>query len=692
MTSQPKLLGNATAPIQAKRANAARRVLILDDDLDLVEALTDILDSRGYAVAAASSEASAQETLTSFDAQVALVDVRLGSQNGLDAIPRLSKLHPDLLFILVTAFADADTAIRALHEGVVAFLRKPLAPPDLLATLEQCFTRIDLERDKHRAEEALRCRNDDLSRINTVLADTLTRAREARQDKISSERRELAILEASFDPIVCVDATGTIRFASKATVRVFGWSPKELTGQSLRLLVPDTQRDAFDQHFPKIAQTGSTEYFERPLELEACHRNGATVPCEVAITRVNPAGGEEGLLVGIIRDLTDHKQAEREKADLEAQLRQSQRMDALGQLAGGIAHDFNNLLTVIIGNVEVLRAQTGASEAEDIAKAAEHAATLTKRLLQFSRKSRSMPTVGVLDTMIEENSTLFRHALLEDIEVSITLGSERARISADPGDIQQVIMNLCVNARDAMPSGGAIFIETSKVGAAESIAGRAAQSSGPFVLLSVRDTGCGMDEETRSRALEPFFTTKPEGKGTGVGLSTIFGIVAQSQGFVEIDSRPGAGTTIRVYFPEVQTGARSCSPATGTLGASGGSETVLVVEDNHEILSVTKRVLEAAGYSVIAASSPDQALILWPEIQNQVELLLTDFIMPGMNGSKLARHLTEARPDLKVLFMTGYAPNIGADTIESGAALLEKPFSPEDLRREVRQVLDRALR
>src|SRR5438309_3378671 len=371
-------------------------------------------------------------------------------------------------------------------------------------------------------------------------------------------------------------------------------------------------------------------------------------------------------------------------------------MEAVGRLAGGIAHDFNNLLTVITSYSDLLLEDLGTddpkrSDVEQVRKAADGAAALTRQLLAFSRQQVVEPRVVSLNAVVESLQKILRRVLGEDVELAATPGPDLGAVRADVGQLEQVLMNLAVNARDAMPTGGKLTIETGNVEHDPAFArGHGAAAVRRFVMLAVTDTGVGMDEATKARIFEPFFTTKEPGKGTGLGLATVYGIVQQSGGFIWVYSEPGHGTTFKIYLPRVDApaagGAAGPAPAT----VPRGTETVLLVEDEPAVRAIAQQALERQGYTVLAAPSGADALALAAQHGATIHLLLTDVVMPGMSGRDLADRLTAQRPGIRVLYISGYTDNaiVRHGMLEPGLAYLQKPFRPDALVRKVREVLD----
>jgi PAS domain S-box-containing protein len=403
----------------------------------------------------------------------------------------------------------------------------------------------------------------------------------------------------------------------------------------------------------------------------------------------------EGGLAILSIDVTQRRRMEVTREALEEQLRQSQRMDAVGRLAGGIAHDFNNILSIILGYGETLLEDLDPrdpkrADVEEIHRAAGRAAELTKQLLMFSRQQLVEPKVLDLNEVLGGMQRMLRRILGEHIELCCLLEGGVGRIKADRGNIEQVIMNLVVNARDAMPKGGTLTVETANVTLDEAFArAHLGAEPGAYVLLAVTDTGLGMDKATRLRIFEPFFTTKEQGKGTGLGLSTVFGIVQQSRGGVWVYSEPGRGSTFKVYLPSTDAAAEF-RPASIAALTQRGTETVLLVEDDESVRAVAQRMLERNGYRVIVAHDPADALRLSDELGNQVDVLMTDVVMPRMSGALLAAQLLARRPEIKVLYVSGYtdATVMEHGALGYGASFLQKPFTSDQLMRKLRGVFD----
>ncbi|MGA7080273.1 MAG: ATP-binding protein [Terriglobales bacterium] len=480
------------------------------------------------------------------------------------------------------------------------------------------------------------------------------------------------------------DALGILQDANPALVAMFGYdSAAALRGRHLGSLYADAQ-----QWFQTADYFHARKEFNN-LTTECVRKDGASIVARIS-GRSIPNGKNGDSFEIFMEDVTETR-------TLELQLRQAQKMEAIGRLAGGIAHDFNNLLMVISGYAEFLLERLGPDPrlrgpAQEISNATQRATSLTRQLLAFSRKQMLAPKVLDLNEVVAENLKMLTRMIGEDIDLVMVPGASLGAVRADPGQIDQVIMNLAVNGRDAMPQGGKLTIETANVTLDENFARtHTPLTPGDYIMLVISDTGVGMDSETQSRIFEPFFTTKGA-KGTGLGLSTVYGIVKQSGGFIFVDSQPQRGTAFRAYFPRVD-GREEAAAAQESLAlprAEHGQETILLVEDETNLRHLARQYLEIQGYKILAAEDSAAALQIVDGYQGTIDLLLTDVVMPGMNGRELATHISKLLPEVRVLYMSGYTENaIGHDgTLDPGINLLQKPFSLPALKDRVREVLD----
>jgi signal transduction histidine kinase/CheY-like chemotaxis protein len=423
-------------------------------------------------------------------------------------------------------------------------------------------------------------------------------------------------------------------------------------------------------------------------------KDGTTIEVELTPHDLTFAGRRAELVLA--NDITERRRTEAALHETEEQLRRAQRLEAVGNLAGGIAHDFNNLLTVITGYTGLILRRIDDEDPHwtkitGIKKAADRAASLTQQLLAFSRKQVRQPKVLDLNALVPDTGTMLQRLIGEDIDLVLALKPGLGPIKADPSQVEQVIMNLVINARDAMPKGGKITIATSNVILSESYAEmHLTVEPGEYVMLAVSDTGCGMDAETQKRIFEPFFTTKEVGKGTGLGLATVYGIVKQSGGNIWVYSEPGQGTTFKVYFPRVNDAAERLR-GTGELKAIlRGTETVLLVEDEAIVREMTRSVLEESGYQVLEAADGARALEICREHGRHIDIMVTDVVMPGMSGRELAERVADLRPETKVLYMSGYTDDaiVHHGVLDQGMAFIEKPFTPDTFAHKVREVLN----
>ena len=472
---------------------------------------------------------------------------------------------------------------------------------------------------------------------------------------------------------------------SPSAERVFGYSRQEAIGRDASFLVPPALREHVERMGQELlAQKGGTRSANDNLT-----KDGRTISCEWYNTPLVDESGQVLGVASLVQDVT-------ERVALEERLRQSQKMEAVGRLAGGVAHDFNNLLTVIMGYSQILTDGLPAvSRLKDataqIRSAADRAAGITRQLLAFSRKQVLSPRVIDLNDIVLNLDSMLRRLIGEDIEVLTVPGRELGAVKADPGQIEQVIMNLALNARDAMPNGGKLTLETENVELDESYAREHEPlKPGRYVMLAVSDTGTGMSPETQAHIFEPFFTTKEVGKGTGLGLSMVYGIVKQSGGYIWVYSEPDRGTTFKIYLPRVDQPAEAVGLEKRPAGVQRGTETILLVEDDAQLRALTSSVLAHCGYKVLSAAGTEEGLALCRENHREIHLLVTDVIMPGMNGRQLAEQVKKISPSTKVLYVSGYTSNaiVHYGVLDPGLSFLPKPFSLAALVAKVREVLD----
>ena len=521
------------------------------------------------------------------------------------------------------------------------------------------------------------------------------------------------LMEAAPDAMVCVDADGRVAAVNVQAELLFDYPRKELVGQLVEVLVPDQDRIAHPGHRAGYLADPRPRPMGAGMEL-ARRRDGSTFPAEISLSAISTDTGM--LALAAVRDVTERleAQAERERLEaqaererlltqaergqLERQLHQSQRLESLGQLAGGVAHDFNNLLGVISSYAAFAakgvarqdpegQRQTISDDIEQVQLAAKRAADLTHQLLTFARQDVVQPRALNLNDTVTGLEQLLLRTLGEHVQLIIDMAENLPLVLADRGQLEQVLVNLAVNARDAMPGGGKLTIQTVAEQIDEVAAAQNGPPPGPYVTLAVSDTGCGIPPQLLDRVFEPFFTTKPQGEGTGLGLSTVYGIMTQAGGTVRIYSEPDVGTTVRAYLPVTAGTADRAEPAGPAQPGTG--QVILVVEDEPALREVTRRTLAENGYQVIAAASGPEALSVLTSRLEHVDLLLTDVIMPNMQGKELAAKVLALHPDTPVVFMSGYTQGLlGTQGVaEPGIHLIEKPFSEASLLTKLHQVL-----
>jgi two-component system cell cycle sensor histidine kinase/response regulator CckA len=512
----------------------------------------------------------------------------------------------------------------------------------------------------------------------------ITQRRRAETELRNTSDTLSALIQASPLAIFAFDPAGKLTSWNAAAERMFGWKAPEVLGHTLPGIAPDQLREFREHHLAVLAGKSFID-----LEVRWQRRDGALLMLSLALAPLYGGLSEVRGVIALAADLTERKK-------LESQLRQSQKMEAVGQLAGGVAHDFNNLLTAIMGYTSLLLKVVPPQDPKhedllEIDRAAGRATELTQQLLAFSRRQMLKPTLLDLNAVLSDTMRLLGRLLGEHIELAILPDTALGMVRADRGQIEQVIINLAVNARDAMQGGGRLVLETRNVTLDRTYASQhPGATEGEFVMLAVTDTGTGMDAATQARIFEPFFTTKERGKGTGLGLSTVYGIIKQSGGTIYVYSEPEMGTTFKIYLPRVMAGGPTKMPALVKPANVRGTETVLVVEDEEGVRSLTCRVLQTYGYTVLEAENGGEALLIAEQHSSPIHLLLTDVVLPRMSGRKLAERLVRTQPDLRILYMSGYTDGsiVNHGILDPGTAFLQKPFTPEALAQKLREVLD----
>jgi len=811
--------------LPSRAAGSGRRILIIDDDRDFADSLCNLLALEGYEVEVAYSMAGALDALGRFMVEVALIDIRLGDQDGLALVSEFRQRRKDVMCVIITAYASVETAIQAIQEGAYDFLCKPFYPEDLIATLERCFERLALARGREAAEHALRMRNRELEAVNarlkrvvaamqvlstsatpqalyTTAIETLAHVTSAHNAALylvdgselalhqallqglpsriplpgdsrtfqrpmfairvanaqaptaacstpatspssqqsllafplTSERhkplgllvlqpdpnaifsdqdRELGLILTSFvtEAIRLLQALDNARWSETRLREIIDNSPSLIALNDLqgRYLVVNRQFEAWHGRSAGevvgrrpddvVSSDVARLYESRALaalndnriaeeETEVVFQDGTAHTVLVTRFRVRGTRGQSIGIGTIATDVTDRRRAEE-------RLRHSQQMEALGQLTGGIAHDFNNLLAVIIGNLDLLRDKFSDQDTpreliDDSLSSASSGRELVQRLLAFGRRQRLQPEPTDANEIVLGLSRVLERTLGETIEIRWALNDDLWPITVDKSQLETSLLNLVFNARDAMTRGGHLTIETKNIVVHQPFGEHETITSGSYITLAVTDTGTGMTPVVAAQALQPFFTTKERGTGSGLGLSMVYGFVKQSGGYLMINSKPGEGTSVTLYLPTAKDDpARAERPSGDEVDLRAGGERILVVEDKRIVRKMTKAVLTRLGYTVLEAENASKALALLQQ-ESQVHLLLTDILLTGhLNGFDLAREATRRWPELKVLFMSGYAESARPQHEELGVSLLvvDKPFTKEAIARKVRQAL-----
>jgi PAS domain S-box-containing protein len=653
------------------------RVLIVDDEKSIRRTLGEFLRVEGYEVEEAEDAEAAQRHLEKGAFDVVVTDIVLPRVSGVELLHRIHGLAPDVQVVMMTGEPTVETATESLRAGATDYLFKPIGKPAILKVV------ANAARIKSLADAKARLEKENLAYRENL--EKLVKERTAQLEL--SEARFRALVETTMDWVWELDAQGRYDYVSPKIYDLLGYTSNEVLGKTPFDLMPEGESQGLAAVFREIV---SKRKSFASLQNTCRHKDGKLVLLETSGVPVFDSAGHFRGYRGVDRDVTDRKR-------LEEQLRQAQKLEAVGQLAGGVAHDFNNILAAIMMQLGLIQMSPNLDEEtrialKDLGVEAERAANLTRQLLLFSR--RAVRTLEPLDLNdVVGNLLKMLHRLIGE-HIKLELGDKISLpfIEGDAGMIGQVLMNLVVNARDAMPKGGTIAIRTAVAGfdETEALLG-SGRRPGRFVTLEVSDSGCGMDPETLQKIFDPFFTTKEPGKGTGLGLATVHGIVAQHKGWVEVESQMGVGTTFRVYLPVVDGSRLKVSPNHPQPPVAGGKETILVVEDQHNVRRVLSQTLRVHGYAVFEAGNGQEAVTLWQTHGPKIDLLFTDMIMPeGMTGLELAARLRDLKPDLKVIISSGYSTEISDKNAidRAGILYLPKPYEGHTLANTVRRCLD----
>ncbi|WP_306599903.1 response regulator [Geothrix sp. 21YS21S-2] len=669
------------------------KILLVDDIPTNLKLLDLLLGSQGHAIREAVNGREALETARREPPDLIISDILMPVMDGYslcrawmeDAV--LARIP--FIFYTATYQSDEDEAF-ALSLGAAAFLRKPMEPDAFLLQVQDVVARTQIgeirPQDPAPTDEGsfLKLYNERLVQKLDQRSQSLARQVEELQQAEARLRLRSIALDAAANGILIMDRQGVIEWANLAYLEITGFESREILGSRPRFLESGSQGAGGQETMWTTLSSGQVWRGE----IQDRHKRGMPRLFQTALSPVRGDGGAVTHFIGILQDVTEQRR-------IESELLQSQKMEALGRLAGGVAHDFNNMLNVILINSEIsLETQALPEPARrrilEIKTAAERSADLTRQLLAFSRKQAAQPRRLDLNEAVEENRKMLKRMIERDIELILHPGPDLRAVFIDPSQVSQMLTNLVVNSRDALPGAGSISIETCNVQVEDSSAlifGGLAP--GNYVQLTVSDTGCGMDPFTLRHIFEPFFTTKGEGKGTGLGLSMVYGIIKQNGGAVSVYSNPGLGTSFKIYLPAYDP-EDAFTDAAAEESVRGGDETILIAEDEKPMLDVMRLVLEEKGYKVLAASNPLDTVLLASRHEGPIHLLITDVVMPGMNGKELQQRILEARTGFKVLFISGYTGDILAKRglMREETHFLQKPFRIKALLGKVREVLE----
>ncbi|MEP6495898.1 MAG: response regulator [bacterium] len=638
------------------------RVLLVEDSPTDAKLILHEL-KRSYDVIESQRVETASDMRTALAAaswDLVLCDWSMPQFNALGALQVLRSSGLDIPFIIVSGTVGEDTAVEGMRNGAQDYVLK-----NGLARLTPAIARELRERrsrdSRRQTEESLRV----------------------------SEVRFSRLAESGIIAICVTETSGIVREANSAYLSIIGYTPEDLAAGRIDWsnMTPPEWIHTDETALAALRETGVA----RPWEKELFKKDGHRVPVLLGAAML-----DDRMIIAFMADLTERRRTEEALRRVEEQFRQAQKMEAIGSLAGGVAHDFNNLLSVILSYASMLSDDLPAGDPmleglHEIKLAGDRAAMLTKQLLAFSRRQLLQPKIVNLNEIVVRTENMLRRLIGENIELVRETSATLPPILVDPGQIEQVIMNLAVNARDAMPGGGKLMIETGVVTLDDAyVAEHVGTRAGPHVMLAVSDTGTGMDKATQARVFEPFFTTKDVDQGTGLGLSTVFGIVRQSGGTVWLYSEVGSGTTFRIYFPVADNAAIEEVRAPASAASLDGSETILLVEDEERVRLLACTILRRRGYNVLEAAGGGDALLICEQHPATINLLLTDVIMPRMSGRQLAERLGALRPTMRVLYMSGYTANaiVRHGVVDSDIAFVQKPITPDSLAQAVRGVLD----
>ncbi len=668
-----------------------KKILVVDDIEENRYLLKSQLEGYGYEVVEAADGAAALALARSDTPDAVVTDLMMSGMDGFELCRTWMQDEGlwRIPFVVYTAtYTDEKDRKLILDLGADAYILKPSDPGELVQKIQESIEKAEpktegrtelrssefFERYAARLQEKLKRKVGELERVKQSLVDYVSRCE--------------AILDASPVAMVSLDRDLKIRTWNYEAEQLFGYLEYEILGRSVERLIPANRLNETKEKIEQsVVRKDNVRY-----ETERLHKNGDRLHVGVSLSFLGPHIG----YIEVITNLAEKRKAEFEKSRLEEQLAIARRMESVGRLAGGIAHDFNNLLTAVIAHAELIERDLDEGhpnweDAQNIRKAGELATELTRQLLMFSRRKSIRSEVLDLNRIVGEMEKMLKRLIGEDIRLTVKLSEDLGRIEAGVTQVEQVIMNLAINAKDAMPGGGRLIIKTENVTVdREEAEAHPPMRPGRYVMMSVSDTGTGMDDETRTRAFEPFFTTKTTSKGTGLGLSTVYGVVEQSNGFVWVYSEPGIGSTFKIYLPRVDKSVSIHKPVDVPVEVAGRGEMILVVEDDDMVRELIKRILVRFGYRVLDAAGGPEALDAAEKSKDRIDLLITDVIMPNMHGRELAEQLSAIQPSIKVIYTSGYTDETIAQhgVLSPEVVFVEKPLSINALTSVVRSVLD----
>jgi len=650
------------------------KILIVDDEPDILELLSNLLTDEGYQVTAKSRGQEAIELFRSEPFDLVITDIRMPGMDGVEVLKAIKQLDEDVEVIILTGFASIDSAVRTLRQnGAFDYLTKPLEDIDaLIYTIDRALEKRKLRLDINKKTEELAKANEELR----IEIGERNRAEDAFR---KSEEKYRILVENASDAIFIIQDE-TIKFPNPKANAMMGYSSEELAGiPFIDLIHPDDR----DMVFDVLKRVFRGDEVPSAYSLRMINKAGEALWVQLNVVFLSWEGQPAGL--SILRDITQQKK-------LESQLLQARKMEAIGTLAGGIAHDFNNLLMGIQGNASLILMDIDSSsphyeQLEKIEQYVQDGADLSRQLLGFARKGKYEVKLINLNEAIEQNYTMFGRTKKE-VTIHRKFQQDIWAVKGDMGQIGQVLMNLYINAWDAMPRGGNLYLMTENVILDEDFGERYQLVSGNYVKLSVTDTGVGMSEETKTRVFEPFFTTKGMGRGTGLGLASVYGIINNHNGIINVYSETDKGTTFNIYLPASEKHAEK--KARLPKEKLKGSETILLVDDEDMILDAEKQMLEILGYNVLTGGSGKAAIEIYKKNQRQIHMAILDMIMPDMGGGAVYDEMKKMNPDVKVLLSSGYSIEGEATEILARGCngFIQKPFTINKLSHEIREILD----